>query len=792
MSNTSLKLQPGKAGGEARDMAVLRDENALLFAQLHVVQQELERRHYQDTEIQRPAGALRLVFDDSRFLEVVAESLRYQKALVTREDMHRLHAERSLTNRLGTAVIEGVSGPAAVFGLPGKLWSIWRDVRSYAPPSRLGGKSYDKVIAAYREGGDVAVDALLQTQPASVKANAMTMLARDLANADLQGAARYARQAYELDPRPFRLKWLAFREHEAGRPDEGEALLDALPANMKLSESEQRQVGILRADAQRKRAREVSEKYDYAARRRELEQRFERLMQERADQQALLEQQQAQLGEQRKACTDLEIERSALNAELATRKVEILGLSQSHDVLRRDHDNLVRDHAALLQVSETRARESAERENLLLAQRVQIEALEQARAKWEQERKEIIERLESIRNDAQESSRAHEEKDALIAQQRSDIEESDRLRTQSEGLRVALSEQVEALRKREQDLVRAHEEKSAQLDQQQRRIEEIDGLRLQWEQQCATLSMRQTALQKDVDALSRVRNEQAELLVRQVDLFGSILGQQHEVANGFIKQISPSGAQLERQLRAAVKEETTNANRQMQALIGLQGYYSNGELPLLNAEASTWPVSPDFALYLVQLIEQKHYDLIVEFGSGLSTAVIGKALAQRKARNPSQASRSTKFVSFEHLPSYHEQTLTRLQAMGVDENVDLRLTPLLNWTAADGTLYSYYDCAPALESLSRATSEQIPSILVMVDGPPAGVGKLARYPAAPLMRQFFPRASIDFVLDDYIREDEQRIAKLWQAELEASGFVCQVSERRLEKGACLISANIKN
>jgi hypothetical protein len=299
-------------------------------------------------------------------------------------------------------------------------------------------------------------------------------------------------------------------------------------------------------------------------------------------------------------------------------------------------------------------------------------------------------------------------------------------------------------------------------------------------------------LQNDVDALSRVRNEQAELLVRQVDLFGSILGQQHEVANGFIKQMNPSGAQIERQLRAIVKEETTNANRQVQALIGLQGYYANGELPIVNPENSTWPVSPDFALYLVQLIERQHYDLIVEFGSGISTAVVTKALAQQKARDKSLSANPTTFVSFEHLPSYHAQTLSHLHGMGVAGNVDLQLTPLRTWTATDGTPYSYYDCGAALESLSRSLKKQELSILVIVDGPPAAVGKLARYPAAPLMKQFFPKASIDFLLDDYVREDEQRIAKLWQGDLEANGFVCQLTERRLEKGACLIAARSGN
>jgi hypothetical protein len=817
MSKNWVTQETSKSGDEAGDSTSLREENALLLAQLHVVQQELERRHH-ESRTQQPAGVLRLVLDDSRFPEVVAESLRYRKALEARDDVHLQQLQRSLVNRLGMALIDGVSGPVAVFGLPGKLWSIWRDAKDYAPPSNLGGKGYDKVIAAYKEGDDAAVVALLKAQPSSVKASALTALARSLADVDTENAARYAQQAYELDPRPFRLKWLAFREHEAGRPEKGEALLGALPASMKFSESEQRQVGIVHADAERARNREVSAKYDYAARRRELEQKFQQLGREHAEQQAALEQQQRQLDDAQKACADLERERATLSAQLVAQKAELLGANQSREALLRAQAGL--------------ARERAERDAQLIEQAAQIQELEHARTQWEDERFDLLARLETLQGDIKEVSQAAQEKNALVAQQQTTIEEYEqlqqqwdaarttfigqidalqddvqtmsrayaetaeahgRLRTDWEGKQQDLVERIADLQGNLQELARSHDEKSAQVVQQQRYIEDSDRLRAQWEQQCATLSERQTALQKNVDALSRVRNEQADLLVRQVDLFGSILGQQHEVANGLINQLSASGLpQLERQLRVVVKEETANASLQVQALIGLQGYYANGELPILNPERSTWPVSPDFALYLLQLIEKKHYDLIVEFGSGTSTVLIAKALAQQALRDQSPNAQSTKFVSFEHLSSYYEETLAQLRFAGADATADLHLTPLHTWTAADNTPYSYYDCASVLELLSGNAENASPSILVIVDGPPASVGKLARYPAVPLMKQFFPQASIDFVLDDYIREDEQRIAKLWHVDLEASGFNCQVTERRLEKGACLISASFKS
>jgi hypothetical protein len=819
MSNIWLEQQSGKTGDEVSETANLRDENALLFAQLHIVQQELERRHHQ-SKTPQPGGVLRLALDDSRFPEVASESLRYRKALAAHDDVHLQQLRRSFANRLGTALIDGVSGPVAVFGLPGKLWGIWRDVKNYAPPASLGGKGFGKVVAAYREGGDAAAAALLETQPASVKAAALTALARSLADVDMEGAARYARQAYELDPRPFRLKWLAFREHEAGRAEEGEALLSALPSDMKFSESEQRQVGIVHADAERTRNREVSAKYNYAARRRELEQKFQQLASEHAEQRASLEQQQTQLDSTQRSAAELERARLTLSANVEQQKAELNRVNQLRDALQQAHDNLSGEHGNLIGEHADLVRRSGEQDAQLAAQAAQIEAHEYAQTQWENERFDHLAQLDALRGEVHELSRADQEKSALLARQQAAIEEHELLRLQwdvartsfvtqidslqaviqehekvradQEAVRAGLAAQVDSLQRRVHELTGFNEAKSVEVEQQRRHIEDSERLRQQWEQQCATLSERQKVLQKNVDALSQVRNEQADLLVRQVDLFGSILGQQHEVANGFINQLSASGPkQLERQLRAVVKEETANANRQMQAVIGLQGYYANGELPILNAERSTWPVSPDFALYLLQLIEQKHYDLIVEFGSGTSTVIIAKALAQQAARNRPERGESTKLVSFDHLPSYYEDTLAKLRSAGADGFADLRLAPLHTWTAPDGTPYPYYDCGAVLESLSSSVADASSSILVIVDGPPASVGKLARYPAAAVIKQYFPHASIDFVLDDFIREDEQEIAKLWRADLESSGFNCQVTERRLEKGACLISASLK-
>ena len=88
-------------------------------------------------------------------------------------------------------------------------------------------------------------------------ANAYTALARQVMLTDARQAADLARLAWETDPRPYRLKWLAFRLHEADDAINAEALLDMLPDDISMSDSEERQAARLRQEAKRERAQQA-------------------------------------------------------------------------------------------------------------------------------------------------------------------------------------------------------------------------------------------------------------------------------------------------------------------------------------------------------------------------------------------------------------------------------------------------------------------------------------------------------------------------------------------------------
>lgn len=232
-------------------------------------------------------------------------------------------------------------------------------------------------------------------------------------------------------------------------------------------------------------------------------------------------------------------------------------------------------------------------------------------------------------------------------------------------------------------------------------------------------------------------------------------------------------------LERSVAKEIFKATKQIESVLELQNYLNNGEMI---GDFHGWPISPDFALYMVRILEREAYNLIVEFGSGTSTVLIAKSL--EKIRHREEGSDVSQ-VAFEHLQKYFLQTGSNLHQVGLRERVQLHHTPLSDYVAPDQSAWKYYDCIDILDTI--AISINAPRILVLVDGPPAATGNHARYPALPIMLHSFPGARIDILLDDYDRPDEKEIVQRWRSELDKAGRSYEVTEIPLEKGACYLS-----
>jgi len=347
-----------------------------------------------------------------------------------------------------------------------------------------------------------------------------------------------------------------------------------------------------------------------------------------------------------------------------------------------------------------------------------------------------------------------------------------------------IAERAQLLEEQLEALTFEHEAQSQQATNQ---LTQLRGDVALAREEIGALNKKAEELQGDKIALEQalqVEKLRGGEVLSQFERLVDMLGKQKGDLEGQIKRQSDELIAVRKFLESTVKKEVGAAARQVEAVLGLQRYLSSGELPDFNLEAHTWPVCPDFSLYLIELLELNDYDVIIEFGSGISTAIIAKTLAQIARRRNQK--RSVDFVSFDHLQKYYQQTHDRLQHVGLIDSVRLTLAPLQPWKGAGGETQDYYACEETIAALAHAHREKKLKVLVVVDGPPAATGKHARYPAGPIILQHFAGAQIDLLLDDYIRDDEKEIAKRWQAEIAAAGYTQTMIERKLEKDACLI------
>ena len=202
---------------------------------------------------------------------------------------------------------------------------------------------------------------------------------------------------------------------------------------------------------------------------------------------------------------------------------------------------------------------------------------------------------------------------------------------------------------------------------------------------------------QQIEELSRVRKEQAQAEKLAADRHKQItkhilkvnrqLKKQNALLNAHLKKQNTGLINVRKGLESFVKNEIFNATKQLEAFLSVQHYLETGELI---GEMHNWPISPDFALYLIQLLEINDYDLVIEFGSGTSTVLIAKTIAKGTKRRHGKS--PVRHIAFEHLAKYHAQTLSSLQQAGLSEAVQLVHAPLARYLAPNGNTYSYYDC----------------------------------------------------------------------------------------------------
>ena len=251
-----------------------------------------------------------------------------------------------------------------------------------------------------------------------------------------------------------------------------------------------------------------------------------------------------------------------------------------------------------------------------------------------------------------------------------------------------------------------------------------------------------------------------------------------------------SAADLKRHVTATVQKSIANSVKQIESYMGLQSFFLTGE-PALNFHG--WPISSDIAQYLVELISIERPNLVVEFGSGTSTVLLAKSMksvAANQNADPDNVYESvpSRLVTFEHHSDYLKKTESELKSHGVAEAVELVHAPLTD-QAIGSESYVFYSCGEKLNELSAAFKGRKLKAVVFVDGPPGATCDNARYPALPVLLDYFEGQEIFFILDDYDRQEERVIVENWKKTLDERSIAYSFKRLPFEKGAALLKIN---
>lgn len=165
-------------------------------------------------------------------------------------------------------------------------------------------------------------------------------------------------------------------------------------------------------------------------------------------------------------------------------------------------------------------------------------------------------------------------------------------------------------------------------------------------------------------------------------------------------------------------------------------------LPLPPVEG--WALDPRTLVLVIRTMRAHGPEAVVEFGSGISTLVIGQVAHEIGAR----------LYSFEHDAEWFRCVHAWIGQWGLDGTAVVHHAPL-QYDVADGR--TWYDRSVVSDALPSAGIG-----LVFVDGPPSRAARYVRAGALPAVLERITE-DVTIVMDDCERPEEREILRDWCA-----------------------------
>jgi predicted O-methyltransferase YrrM len=155
-----------------------------------------------------------------------------------------------------------------------------------------------------------------------------------------------------------------------------------------------------------------------------------------------------------------------------------------------------------------------------------------------------------------------------------------------------------------------------------------------------------------------------------------------------------------------------------------------------------WALDVGLLSHIAGVLDGYKAPRVLEFGSGRGSKTLARLVANRGGS----------LICVEHDPAWHARTSLEFEQLGLSTHARVEHCPLVSvdFFNVPGMFYDM----PFLPHVA-------PFDVVIVDGPPARTCPMVRLPALPMMAPHLSPDGFHVFLDDYEREEEQAIVKVW-------------------------------
>lgn len=177
----------------------------------------------------------------------------------------------------------------------------------------------------------------------------------------------------------------------------------------------------------------------------------------------------------------------------------------------------------------------------------------------------------------------------------------------------------------------------------------------------------------------------------------------------------------------------------------------------------SWAIAPDFANLIVSHVYECKPKIILEAGSGISTLIAAYCLKEIGEGT---------IVSLENTEKFAVKTADNIIKHGLQSIANVVHAPIEEIVIGEET-WLWYET----HQIKHLTSID----MLIIDGPPSHIQKMARYPALPFLFNVLSENAV-VILDDCKRDDERKIVDRWLREFH--GLQCEWVDT--EKGAAIL------